>query len=125
MQQQETKTDKPLYKVLNGLRTGGIVELRGNKLFFKSGNGFNSLCTIHIQKAWDERANPIEDKEAQANAEFVTLAWNNLASVADALRPLAELDLTGVTGDVVYQRNNSKIYLVDVMNAREALAKIS
>jgi len=56
---------------------------------------------------------------------FVTLSASNLASLAEALRPLAELDLTGVKGDTVYQRDNTKIMVADVVAAREALKNIS
>mgnify|MGYP001590466010 CR=1 FL=1 len=40
-----------------------------------------------------------------------------------ALKVLAELDLTGVTGDIIYQRNKSKILVKDVLAAIEAINK--
>ena len=64
-------------------------------------------------------------EKAKANAQYAALAVNNLAALAEALRPLAELDLTGVKGDTVYQRDNTKIMVADVVAAREALKNIS
>ena len=39
----------------------------------------------------------------------------------EALKPLANLDLTGVTGDTVYQRDKTKIMTKDILTAKELL----
>ena len=39
----------------------------------------------------------------------------------ELLKPLAELDLTGVNADIVYARNHTYITLIDCQRAKEAL----
>lgn len=60
--------------------------------------------------------------EAEANAKYICKAVNSHALLLEALRPLANLDLTGVTGDIVYQRDGTYIKVQDVLNAKAAIA---
>lgn len=47
-----------------------------------------------------------------------------LSNAEKALIPLAELNLVGVTGDIVYQRDKSYIKVSDISRAKESLAEI-
>lgn len=47
-----------------------------------------------------------------------------LANAEKALIPLAELNLVGVTGDIVYQRDKSYIKVSDISRAKESLAEL-
>lgn len=51
-------------------------------------------------------------------------AINNHDKLIEALKPLANLDLTGVRGHVVYQRNDTFISRQEVLSARELLKSI-
>jgi hypothetical protein len=53
--------------------------------------------------------------------EELTKANDEIKRLRGLLKPLAYLDLTGVTGDIVYQRNATMIRTEDVTTARQAL----
>ena len=59
------------------------------------------------------------------NAQYTALAVNNLHHLAEALKPLANLDLTGVDSNIVYQRNKTFITVADIEAAQQALSRIS
>jgi len=46
---------------------------------------------------------------------------NQMQQVLDALKPLAEIDLTGVNSDILYQRNKTEIKVSDVIMARSII----
>ena len=71
--------------------TKGEWELRGNKIFIK--DTYKSIATVSIQKAWDERSNPIEDVEAKANARLIAAApelYEHSKNLIDYLRSIPE-----------------------------------
>lgn len=73
-------------------------------------------------------------KEMQANAELIAKApelyeenlklKEMLKEISNALKPLAELDLTGVRGEIVYQRDHTKITVSDVNKAKTIIQQI-
>lgn len=93
---------KPLYKILNEARTGGIWETSK----FKEGD--YSLCE-------EDAGDMIAEGFTEANAQYTALAVNNLASVADALAELYAL---------AYQWANDKEDET-LVKAKEALKRIS
>lgn len=82
-------------------------------------NSHSNVCKISIPDWYAER--DMIDKQAEANARLIAASKD----MYYALQVLANLDLEGVKGDVVYQRNKSKILVSDVMKAREAIKKVT
>lgn len=69
-----------------------------------------------------------EENDPHKSAEIDAEAYHNskpdsseIEELKNALRPLGKLDLTGVRGDIVYQRDNTFILVKDVIRARELL----
>lgn len=50
--------------------TPGIWKVYKNMVLVQ-GRKHNSICTVHIQKAWDELSRPIHDHEQDANANLI------------------------------------------------------
>jgi hypothetical protein len=68
--------------------TKGGWSVRGNKIFI--GDTYNSICTVHIQNSWNERFQPIEDKEAIANAKLIAASPELLAACVKALKEIQD-----------------------------------
>ncbi len=66
--------------------TKGKWNKRGNKIFV--GDGYNSICTVHIQNSWDNNNRPIEDVEANANAALIEKAPELLEAVINLQKRL-------------------------------------
>jgi hypothetical protein len=82
-----------------------LKESKIHKPIFAFNNGFESGAK------WQERKDKaIIDKLKEDNAMLL-----------EALKPLANLDLRGVKGDIVYQRNKTEITTSDVLKAKELL----
>lgn len=72
------------------------------------------------EKSMLPNLSPYQKKQA----EIVTLSKAN-KELVEALKPLANLDLTGCNGDTVYQRGATYIRKADVLRAKELLTKLN
>ncbi len=91
--------------------SGGDWEIGGNT---------NSMQGIYIHAKGSQLLTVFTSiPEHKANATLICASKD----MYRALKVLAELDLTGVTGDIIYQRNKSKILVKDVLAAIEAINK--
>jgi hypothetical protein len=119
MKQQETKTDKPLYKVLNGLRTVGNLITDAHEDNYEQVVRVESDGRI-IANFETDRHN-LTDEEIKANAQYAALAVNTLASVADALHELNQ----AICGDVFTDDAKTERLMKAMLQAKEALNRIS
>lgn len=104
-------------------------------------NLFEQMTNITKASAYDillEQHKKLEDenKKMKYDLEMNDIAANvsyklvvedreklqaRVKELEEALKPLANLDLTGVNGSIVYVRNKSEILLNDVIKAKELL----
>ena len=79
-----TESKEPLYRQLNKERTKGDWNIIGDdKTILSVPDGKMTICAMnhtHPVKEWNRGV-----KAAQANAKYVSLAVNNLSSLAEAL----------------------------------------
>ena len=98
----------PLWKKLNEKRTQGVIECRKlehHKMYALYVGGDKSF----IGKLYDKQSenDSLTNDEAEANAKYTALAFNNFAAVAEALEELMNLPLTVKSGsDKVYGKFN-------------------
>lgn len=108
-QEQAGSTDQ----LTGELFTGGDWSIgndsSGKFIVFDKTQQFGRICTLRT------------NEEVEANALLIAESKN----MYHALKVLAELDLTGVTGEIFYQRNKSKILVNDVLEAKAILSRIT
>lgn len=108
---QDNKNEKPLYKVLNEQRTQGYLKVDyGHKktpLTLAVGNLNTGLDWEEVGSAWKEN-----------DAKYLCMAYNNLTSLADALKNLID-DIEACKRSGI----NPSSTLLNI--AKEKLSKIS
>lgn len=115
--------EQPLKEQAGELFTSGDWEINMGQIrapkeftttFGEKANGWANICAMSYDVTMSK-------EEAEANARIICEA----PAMYHALKVLAELDLTGVTGEIVYQRNKSKILVKDVLKAKAILSRIN
>ncbi len=94
--------------------TKGKWNKRGNKIFV--GDGYNSICTVHIQNSWDKNNRPIEDVEANANSALIEKAPELLEAVVNLqkrLESLIHLTPSGIERNVMCDEMIITMNLID------------
>jgi len=119
---KQDNNQKPLWKELNASRSQGVFDFDIN-----ANNGYdlyiqNSLKTIGTFIRKDVSYMPNE-KEAEANAQYATLAVNNLTTLAEALETL--IDRLHTNWDAITSGGQKGILTAITKEAKEALSKIS
>lgn len=115
--------EQPLKEQTGELFTSGDWEINMGQIrapkeftttYGEKANGWANICAMSYDVTMSK-------EEAEANARIICEA----PAMYHALKVLAELDLTGVTGEIVYQRNKSKILVKDVLKAKAILSRIN
>lgn len=78
-----------------------------------------SYCALYQANSLARNINGVLDK---LSARLAALEKEN-GELLEMLKPLALLDLVGVQGEIVYERNRSQIKVSDVNKAKETLRK--
>lgn len=98
-------------------------ESRANAgLIVKCLNEYDSF-KWHIE-LWEKRYSELTDKWSKSDQQVEKLKSENEKLKEDkkllleALKPLADLDTTGVTGEIVYVRNKTQITMSDILTAK-------
>lgn len=97
-----------------------------NEPYVHGANG-NTVCDICTSEMEGDPKNVDGNMHLIAYApELYSLALSQeqrIKELEDALHPLACLSLVGVTGSIVYQRDNTKILAGDVRHAKSLLTR--
>ncbi len=94
--------------------TKGKWNKRGNKIFV--GDGYNSICTVHVQHPWDNNFKPIEDVESNANATLIEKSPELLEAVVNLqkrLESLINLTPSGKERNAMCEENIIAMGLID------------
>lgn len=124
VEDKQTESNKqPLYKVLNEQRTKGEWRVRE---YDKSGEELLEINTTLYNYSGNEILQiTMETEQCKSNVQYIQLAVNNFASLAEALEPVNEIDLDGIN----MLNENTEILVrftaKQLIAAKEALQNIS
>jgi hypothetical protein len=89
------------------LFTAGEWEIRFNKIFVKGTN--NSIATVSIQEAWDSMARPIQDFQAEANANLLASSKDMFYALQDMINTFVKNESTDDEKDATVCKANAAI----------------